>query len=93
MIVELLVTLKVRENGENKLLSPGRYNSESPNFPEALRNESRFGVVNIIEGGFPPSLTKEAELVDEEDEEEEIVETEEEEDELPKKKKDKKRGR
>ena len=92
MIVKLLVTLKVRENGENVLLTPGLYDTESQNFPEALKGESRFGVVEIIKAGVAaPAFEKVNETEPEEDEE--LPEEEEEEEEIPKKKKDKKRGR
>ena len=53
MIVKLLVTLKVRENGENVLLTPGLYDTESQNFPEALKGESRFGVFEEEEEETP----------------------------------------
>ncbi len=46
MRVRLLMTMKARVPGGGSVIIPaGIYNDEDPNFPEALRGESRPGVV------------------------------------------------
>lgn len=50
MRIRLLVAMKVRVPGEGSfMLYPGIYDSESESFPEALREESRPGVVQILD--------------------------------------------
>ena len=51
MRVRLLVAMKSRlPGGGHRILSPGIYDEKDGNFPEVLREESRLGVVEIIDG-------------------------------------------
>ncbi len=50
MRIRLLVAMKARvPGGGSTMLYPGIYDSESESFPEALREESRPGVVQILD--------------------------------------------
>ena len=50
MRIRLLVAMKVRlPEGGFRILSPGIYDERNGSFPEVLREESRFGVVEIID--------------------------------------------
>jgi hypothetical protein len=106
MRIRLLVAMKVRlPEGGYRILSPGIYDEKDGSFPEALREESRFGVVEIIDSapvempGLPEDPeSEETDLESEETdpEEEPVLEEEEVEEEevveAPKKKKIKRRG-
>lgn len=60
MRVRLLTSMKFRVPGEgSKYLSPGIYDTTSPDFPEALRGESRIGVVEFLDGPVPPAPSEE----------------------------------
>ena len=61
MRIRLLTSLKYRVPGEgSKYLNPGIYDTNSPDFPEALRGESRLGVVEILDGPVSPALLEES---------------------------------
>ena len=92
MRVRLLVAMKSRlPGGGHRILSPGIYDDKDGNFPEVLREESRFGIVEVIDsapaempGPVEDDLESDEEVEEETEEEVEEVET-------PKKKK-KRRG-
>ena len=70
MKIRLLVAMKARvEGGGSSILYPGIYDSESETFPEALREESRPGVVQILDApASEPGLIEPAESEDPDDE-------------------------
>ena len=50
MRIRLLTAMKFRlPEGGSRILHPGIYDDEDPNFPEALRDESRPGVVEKLD--------------------------------------------
>ena len=50
MRVRLLTAMKVRdEKGNSRILYPGIFDDSRPDFPEVLRNESRPGIVEILD--------------------------------------------
>jgi hypothetical protein len=54
MRIRLLVAMKARvKEGGSIIIHPGIYDTESENFPEALRDESRPGVVQFLDN--PPA--------------------------------------
>lgn len=81
MRIRLLTTIKYRIPGSGSAyLSPGIYNTEDPDFPEALRGESRLGVVEILDGPGEPARLEDTESTDPDDESnDDIGESEEEE--------------
>ena len=55
MRIRLLTAMKVRNaDGGHVILNPGIYDSESSDFPEALRNESRADVVKFLDSPVLP---------------------------------------
>ena len=103
MRIRLLTAMKVRNaDGGHVILNPGIYDSESSDFPEALRNESRADVVKFLDSPVVPGnpvteMTSDSDPDDEDnsdlDEEMESEEESEEEEEtrVERKKKKKKR--
>ena len=50
MRIRLLVAMKVRdEQGNSRILYPGIFDDSRLDFPEVLRNESRPGIVEILD--------------------------------------------
>lgn len=94
MRIRLLVAMKVRlPEGGFRILSPGIYDERNGSFPEVLREESRFGVVEIIDS-TPVEMpgSNEEETDPESEKTDPALEEEEGEEEAPKKKKIKRRG-
>jgi len=87
MRIRLLVAMKARvKEGGSIIIYPGIYDTESESFPEALRDESRPGIVQFLDTpaempGVPTEEPEDDGLIDPDDEDNSdlpIVEEEEE---------------